>query len=49
MARGLPRREAEALLLQAFAGEAIEPIVNDDIKAAFADMIAGWLTQRAQR
>jgi Fe-S cluster assembly protein SufD len=49
MARGLPRREAEALLLQAFAGEAIEPIANDEIKSAFADMIAGWLKQRAQR
>ncbi|MGI6244910.1 MAG: Fe-S cluster assembly protein SufD [Pseudochelatococcus sp.] len=34
MARGLPREEAQALLLQAFIGEALELVTDDALRAA---------------
>ena len=33
-ARGLPEKEAQALLIQAFVGEAIEQIADDDLREA---------------
>jgi Fe-S cluster assembly protein SufD len=47
MARGLPRLEAEALLLEAFAVEAIEGITNDRLRESLAAMIREWLKGRA--
>jgi Fe-S cluster assembly protein SufD len=46
-ARGIPAREAEALLTQAFVGEAIEGIEHAGLREALMDDVAGWLARRA--
>ena len=37
MARGIPEKEAEALLIQAFIGEAIEDIAHEGMRDALMD------------
>jgi Fe-S cluster assembly protein SufD len=46
-ARGLPEKEAQALLIQAFVGEAIEGIANDDLREAAMMAAQHWLEARA--
>ena len=46
MARGIPKKEAEALLIQAFAAEVVETIGHEGVRDALTDAIAGWLGQR---
>jgi Fe-S cluster assembly protein SufD len=46
MARGIPAAEAEALLIQAFLGEAIEGIEHAGLREALMDSVAAWLTAR---
>jgi Fe-S cluster assembly protein SufD len=46
-ARGLPEKEAQALLIQAFVGEAIESIVNDDLRELAVAATKRWLEARA--
>ncbi|MEX0590702.1 MAG: Fe-S cluster assembly protein SufD [Xanthobacteraceae bacterium] len=46
MARGIPRKQAEALLIQAFFGEALEQIAHDGVRGALIARAAGWLTAR---
>jgi Fe-S cluster assembly protein SufD len=46
-ARGLPEKEAEALLIQAFVGEAIESIVNDNLRELAISAAQRWLEARA--
>jgi len=46
-ARGLPENEAQALLIQAFVGEAIEGISNDDLREAAMAVAQRWLEARA--
>lgn len=46
MARGLPRAEAEALMIESFLGEAIEAVEHEELRAALAGQIAGWLARR---
>src|SRR5882757_4596775 len=46
-ARGLSEKEAEALLIQAFVGEAIESIVNDDLRELAISAAQRWLEARA--
>jgi len=46
MARGIARREAEGLLIQAFVGEAIEGIGHDGVREALTSAAAGWLAAR---
>jgi len=46
-ARGLPEKEAQALLIQAFVGEAIEGIANDDLREAAMTAAQRWLEARA--
>jgi Fe-S cluster assembly protein SufD len=46
MARGIPEKEAEALLIQAFAAEVVETIGHEGVRDALMDAIAGWLGQR---
>lgn len=46
MARGIPEKEAEALLIQAFAAEVVEAIGHEGVRDALMDAIAGWLGQR---
>jgi Fe-S cluster assembly protein SufD len=46
MARGIPEVEAEALLVQAFVGEAIEGIEHAGLRDALMDQVIGWLRTR---
>jgi Fe-S cluster assembly protein SufD len=46
-ARGLSETEAQALLIQAFVGEAIESIVNDDLRELAISAAQRWLAARS--
>jgi Fe-S cluster assembly protein SufD len=46
MARGIPPAEAEAMLIQAFLGEAIEGIEHAGLREALIESIAAWLGAR---
>ena len=45
-ARGIPQKEAEALLLEAFAAEAIEDVGTEAIRAELTESVGQWLRQR---
>ncbi|WP_458761097.1 Fe-S cluster assembly protein SufD [Afipia sp. TerB] len=45
-ARGLPEKEAQALLVEAFVGEAIESIQNDDLRDIAIAAAQRWLAAR---
>ena len=49
MARGIPAAEAEALLIQAFLGEAIEGIEHAGLREALMDSVVAWLKRRGAR
>ena len=44
--RGLPRAEAESLLLQAFVGAPIETIENEPVREAVVGIVEAWLAGR---
>ncbi|HMK88577.1 MAG TPA: Fe-S cluster assembly protein SufD [Methylocystis sp.] len=46
MARGLPRAEAEALLIEGFANEALAEIETETLREAFGGKVASWLGAR---
>ena len=46
-ARGLSEKDAQALLIQAFVGEAIEGIADDDLREAVMAAAERWLEARA--
>ena len=46
MARGIPPAEAEAMLIQAFLGEAIEGIEHAGLREALIESVAAWLSAR---
>jgi Fe-S cluster assembly protein SufD len=46
MARGIPAAEAEALLIQAFLGEAIESIEHAGMRETLNERVATWLRGR---
>jgi len=46
MARGIPAAAAEALLIQAFLGEAIEGIEHAGLREALMEAVAAWLKAR---
>src|SRR6185503_11273555 len=46
-ARGLPEKAAQALLIQAFVGEAIEGITDDNLREAVMASAERWLEARA--
>jgi Fe-S cluster assembly protein SufD len=45
-ARGIPEKEAEALLIQAFIGEAVEAIAHEGIRDALMSAAVAWLKAR---
>jgi Fe-S cluster assembly protein SufD len=45
-ARGIPSKEAEALLIQAFIGEAVEVIGNESVREALMIEVERWLAAR---
>jgi Fe-S cluster assembly protein SufD len=48
MARGLPRKEAEALLVESFLGEPVEEALGEDeLGEAYMAVIRNWLAARA--
>jgi Fe-S cluster assembly protein SufD len=46
MARGIPRKQAESLLVQAFFGEALQQIANEGVREALILRAAAWLSAR---
>ena len=44
--RGIPKQEAQALLLEAFAGEVIDTISHQASRDAMHDHLRGWLAER---
>ncbi|MDQ0503652.1 Fe-S cluster assembly protein SufD [Xanthobacter agilis] len=46
MSRGIPEKEAEALLIQAFVGEVIDAIGHEGVRAALTDATRNWLIER---
>jgi Fe-S cluster assembly protein SufD len=48
MARGIPATDAEALLIQAFLGEAVEGVEHAGLREALMDRIAAWLKARGE-
>jgi Fe-S cluster assembly protein SufD len=46
-ARGLPEKDAQALLIQAFVGEAIEQIADDDLREHVIGLAERWLERRS--
>ena len=48
-ARGLSRGEAEALLLEAFANEALDLVTDEAARARYAAQTADWLAHRSRR
>jgi Fe-S cluster assembly protein SufD len=45
-ARGIPAKEAEALLVQAFVGEAIDAVEPEGLRDALMDAAVAWLAAR---
>ncbi len=48
MARGIPEVEAEALLVQAFVGEAVEGIEHAGLRDALMEDVVAWLRARGE-
>jgi Fe-S cluster assembly protein SufD len=46
MARGISEKEAEALLIQSFVGEAIETVAHEGIRDALMQETRRWLEAR---
>ncbi|MBK5957231.1 Fe-S cluster assembly protein SufD [Rhodoplanes elegans] len=46
MARGIPKKEAETLLIQSFVGEAIDTVTNEGIRDALTAATSRWLEAR---
>ena len=46
MARGIPAAQAEAVLIQAFLGEAVEGIEHAGLREALIERVAAWLGER---
>ncbi|MFC3693810.1 Fe-S cluster assembly protein SufD [Chenggangzhangella methanolivorans] len=46
MARGIPKAEAEGLLVQAFVGEALESVDDDALRDALSARAERWLSER---
>ncbi|HWG03769.1 MAG TPA: Fe-S cluster assembly protein SufD, partial [Beijerinckiaceae bacterium] len=45
--RGLPRPEAEALLLEAFAAEAVDRVENEALRDVLCSRVRAWLDERS--
>ncbi|MGD9923620.1 MAG: Fe-S cluster assembly protein SufD [Pseudorhodoplanes sp.] len=46
-ARGIPQKEAEALMVEAFIGEAVEAVESEAVREALMDVARAWLKARA--
>ncbi len=43
MSRGIPRVQAESMLIRAFVEEVIDPIGNEDLRAALSGVVERWM------
>ncbi|MEL6582910.1 MAG: SufD family Fe-S cluster assembly protein [Pseudomonadota bacterium] len=48
LSRGIPRGEAENLLVLAFLGEAVDEIADDDLADEMRNRVAAWLTRHTE-
>ncbi|HEY8333567.1 MAG TPA: Fe-S cluster assembly protein SufD [Tardiphaga sp.] len=46
MARGIPEKEAESLLIQAFAAEVVEAVAHEGVREALMNATVAWLAER---
>ena len=46
MSRGIPRAEAERLLIEAFLGDAVDAIGDEAIATALKGVVSAWLARR---
>ena len=46
MARGIPEKQAEALLIQSFVGEALEAVTHEGLRDALIEATVQWLSAR---
>ena len=46
MARGIPKKQAEALLIEAFVGEVVDAIEREDLREALSRTMSDWLKGR---
>jgi Fe-S cluster assembly protein SufD len=46
LARGIPEQEAKALLIQAFAAEAVETIAHEGLREVLSEATARWVQER---
>jgi Fe-S cluster assembly protein SufD len=46
-ARGIPQKEAEALMVQGFIGEVVEGVGNEAVREALMQAVREWLKERA--
>jgi len=49
MARGIPRRDAQALLIRSFLGEAIDEVQDEALREALGRIVDGWLSRRGEK
>ncbi|RTL86099.1 MAG: Fe-S cluster assembly protein SufD [Hyphomicrobiales bacterium] len=47
MSRGVPRREAESLLIEGFANEAFATLGNEALRTFLSERVAHWLARRS--
>ena len=47
MSRGIPKAQAQAMLIDAFAEEMLADIIHDDVRDMFAEHISAFMTGRA--
>jgi Fe-S cluster assembly protein SufD len=46
LARGIPRTEAEAMLIIAFLGEAIDEVHSEPVRDMLIHRVEDWLTRK---
>jgi Fe-S cluster assembly protein SufD len=46
MARGIPEKEAEALLIESFVAESVDVIENEALREGLMDLAREWLKAR---
>lgn len=46
MARGIPERDAEGILIEAFVGETIDAIIHGTVRDSLRDVVGAWLQGR---
>jgi Fe-S cluster assembly protein SufD len=46
MARGIPEKQAEALLIEAFVGEVIDAVTREDLREVLSRLMRNWLAGR---